>query len=215
MGSKRFDVVRVQFNGVTITAASAALLAGVVVALKDDLAPFGVFALAACDVVLMALVYVPRPSGALRFLGLFGSVRVGNLGATIRAHLADHTSLAVFGHRLTADRTRHGYRHALSAHLVGFTEVMRSLSAYLASYTDTACICFQSSSTRYAGGIFDGLTVDVQCRHWFTTLAARRKSGTIARFAKSIFPAVCFALDTSVLCHVAIIPQLPDLEKLV
>jgi len=213
MGSKRLDVVRVQFNSVTVAAASAALLAGVVVALEDSFSPFGVFALAACYAILMAFVYVSRPSGLLRFFGLFGGGRVGNLGATIRAHLADHTSLAVFGHRLTADRTRHGYRYALSAHLVGFTEIVRALSAHLAGYTDTPCICLQSSSTRYAGGIFDGLTVDVQCRHWLTALTARRKSGTIARFAKSIFPAVCFALDASVLCHVAIIPQLPNLEK--
>ena len=215
MSSKRLDVVGVQFDSVTVAIMCTAFLAGVIVALKDGLSPNLIFVLVACYAVLMALVNVPRPSGALCLLILFWRRWICDLGASLRTHLAQHTPLAVFGHRLATHRTRHGYRHALGAHLISLTEIMRSLSAYLAGDADAPRVRFQASSTRYAGGIFDGLTVDVQCRHWFTTLAARRKSGTIARFAKSIFPAVCFALDTSVLCHVAIIPQLPDLEKLV
>jgi len=205
--------MRVQVDSVTITITSAAFLAGVIVALENGFAPFGIFGLAAGYVVLMALVYVPRPFGLLRFLCLLMRHWVGDLGATVRADLAQPTTLAIFRHRFAADGARNHDAHAVGTHLVSLTKIVGALAAYLAGYTNTPSVCLGASGAGNAGCVFDGLAQGRNRRGWLAALSTRSKGGAVAIITNAVVPAVCSALDTSVLCHIAIIPQLPDLEK--
>lgn len=205
--------MRVQVDSVTITAMIAALLAGVIVALENGFAPFGVFGFAAGYAVLMAFVYVPRPFGFLRFLRLFVRHWIGDLGATVRTEFAQPTPLAVFRHWFVADGAQNHDTHTLGAHLVSRGEIMGTLAAYLARHADAPSACIGASSAGDTGRILDRLA---QCRNrrgHLAALGAWRKSGTITRIANAIVSAIYFALDASVFCHTAIIPQLPDLEK--
>lgn len=210
---KRFDMVRVQFNSMAVSAAQAATLAGVVVTLKNGGTPELVFYLAAGYVVLMGLVNMTLPTCRLRFFCLFGGKRICQLCASWRARFSNHAALAVFRHWLVAYRTRRGYRHALSAHLVERIKVVRALSARFASYTDASGICFQPGGARYTSRILDRLPQRGNGRRWFATLAAWSKGITVARITDTIVSAVRSAFDALVFCHIAIIPQLPNLEK--
>lgn len=211
---KRLDVVRVQFDGVTVSAAQSATLACIVVTLKYGTTPELVFYLAAGYVVLMRLVNMTIPTCRLRFLCLFGRKRICQLCASWRARFSDHAALAVLGHCLVAHRTWRGYRHALSTHLVERVKVVRALSAHFAGYADASGIRLQSGGTRDTSRIFDRLPQRGDGWRWLAALSAWNKSGMIARIADTIVSAVCPALDAPVLCHATIIPQLPDLEKL-
>lgn len=213
MSSERLDVVRMQFDGVTIAAMGAALLAGVVIALKYDLAPFGVFAFAACYVVLVAFVDMASPFSLLRPFSLFVRGGVGDFGATVGAHFTQHTALAVFGHRFVADRAQNFDAHAFGTHLVRFAKVVRAFAADLAGNADTARFCLEAGSARHASGVFDWLAQGCDRRGWLAALSARNKGGAVAIATNAVVSAVYFAFDAFVLCHTAIIPQLPDLEK--
>jgi len=211
---ERLDVVRVQVNGVAVSAVQSAMLAGVVIALKDSTAPEFVFYLVAGYAVLVGLISMTCPPGYLRSLCLFSSNWMRQLATPLRAYLPEHSALAVFRHGLVAYRTQHSYRHALSAHLIKSVKVVCALSAHLTGYTDASGVCLQSSRARYTSGIFDGLAQGGYGWRKFTALTTRREGGAIARVTNAIVSTVHFTLDAPVLCHVSIIPQLPDLEKL-
>lgn len=211
---KRLDVMRVQFDGMAISAAQAAMLAGVVVTLKNGATPELVFYLVAGYAVLVGFVNMPRPFGYLRFLCLFSCGRICQLCAALRADFPEPAALAVFRHRFGAYWTRHGYRHALSAHLVSLGKVVRALSAHFAGYADASGIRLQSGGARNTSRILDRLPQRGNSWRWFTALAAWSKSGMVARITDTIVSAVRPAFDAPVLCHASIIPQLPDLEKL-
>lgn len=213
MGSKRFYVVRVQLDSVTVAVTCAALLAGVVVAFKNELTPYLVFALIACYSILMALVGVSRPSGFYGFFELFRRGGISNLGATVGANLAQPTALAVFRHWFAADGARNHDTHALSAHLVSLAKIVGALAAYLAFYADAPSICLGASGAGNAGCVFDRLAQGRNRRGWLAALSTRSKGGAVAIITNAVVSAVYSALDASVLCHTAIIPQLPDLEK--
>lgn len=210
---ERLDVVRVQFDSVAVSATIPAVLAGIVIALKNRAAPEPIFYLAAGYVVLMGLVNMILPACRLRSFRLFGGVWMGQLGASLGAHLSKHPALAIFRHRLGAYWTGRGYRHTLSAHLVKCVKVMRSFLAHFARYSNAPGISLQSGRARHAGGILDGLPQNGYGLKRFTALAARNKSGAVARITNAIVSAIHLALDAPILCHIAIIPQLPDLEK--
>ena len=180
MSSKRLDVVRVQFDSVTVAVASAALLAGVVVAREYGLAPFGVLAFIACYSVLVTLVYVTCPFGLLCPFELFVRRRMGDLGATVGADFAQPTALAVLGHRFAADRARNYDAHAISAHLVSLTKIVGALAAYLAGYADASSVCFGASCAGNAGCVFDRLAQGRNRRGWLAAFSTRSKGGAAA-----------------------------------
>jgi hypothetical protein len=139
--------------------------------------------------------------------------RVGDFGAAVRAHFAQHTALAVLGHRFAAGRARNRDGHALSAHLVSLTKIVGALAAYLALYADAPSVCLGASGAGNAGCVFDGLAQSRNRRGWLAAFSTRSKGGAVAIITNAVVSAVYSALDASVLCHIAIIPQLPDLEK--
>lgn len=210
---ERLDVVRVQFDGVTVSAMLPAVLACIVVALKNGATPELIFYLSACYVVLMGLVNMILPACCLSAFETFTRIRVCNLGASCRAGFSEPAAFAVFRHRFGAHWTRYGYQHAFSAHLVKHIKVVRSLSAHLAGYSDASGIGLQPNCARHASGILDGLPQSGYGWGRFAAFATRSKSGAVARITNAIVSAIHFALDAPILCHIAIIPQLPDLEK--
>lgn len=210
---ERLDVVRVQFDGVTVSAMLPAVLAGIVVALKNGATPELVFCLVTSYAVLMGLVNMTSPLGYLCSFCLFGSYRMGQLCASLRAHFSEHPALAVFWHRLGTDRARYRLFHTFGAHLVSPAKIVRAPSAHLAGYADASGIGLQSSCARHTSGILDGLPQSGYGWGRFAAFATRNKSGSVARITNAIVSAIHLTLDAPILCHTAIIPQLPDLEK--
>lgn len=213
MSSKRLDVVRVQFDGVAVAAMISTLLAGVVVPLENGFAPFSVFAFVTGYFVLVTFVYVPGPFRALRALCLFVGSRVGNFSTARGAHFAQHPALTVLRHWFAADWTLDHNVHAFCAHLIGYIKVVCTITAHLARNADASCICFRARGAGNASSIFDWFPQGGNCRSWLAALATLGKGSAIAFVTDAIVSAVSPAFDTPVLCHAAIIPQLPDLEK--
>lgn len=211
---KRLDMVRVQFNSMAVSAAQATTLAGVVVTLKNSGTPEFVFYLVASYAVLVAFVCVTIPSRLDCLFDLFGRIRTQQFSASWRTRFSDHAALTVFRHWIVAHGARRGYRHAFSTHLVKHVKVVRAFSAYFAGYADASGIRFQSGGARNTSRILDRLPQRGDGWRWIAALTARSKSGMVARITDTIVSAVYPAVDAPVLCHAAIIPQLPSLEKL-
>lgn len=213
MRGEMLDMVRVQFDSMAASAVQSATLAGVVISLKNCTTPKLVFHFAACYVVLVGLVNMILPACRLSALETFARIRVCNLGASLRANFPEPAALAILWHRLLTHGAWNRLFHTLSAHLIKCVKVMCSFLANLAGYADTPGIGLQSSCARYASGILDGSPQGGYGWRGLTALAARSESGAVARITNAIVSAIHLALDAPILCHIAIIPQLPDLEK--
>lgn len=212
--SKRLDMVRMQIYGMSVSAVQVAMLAGIVIAFKDSLAPVSIFYLATGYIVLVGLVNMILPSRCLPSPKTFTGIWMHNLGASCRAYLPEPAALTILWHRLLAHWARNHLFHALGAHLIEGIKVVCAGMAHLAGYAYTPSVGFQASGARNTCGIFDGLTQCGYCCHLLTAFAARYKCGTVARIANTVVSAIHSTLDAPVLCHAAIIPQLPDLERI-
>jgi hypothetical protein len=90
---------------------------------------------------------------------------------------------------------------------------MSALAANFTSHADAPRISFVSCGAGYASRVFNGLAHRGDCRRRLSAIVAWSESVAVTRFTNAIIPAICFAFDASVLCHIAIVPQLPDLEN--
>lgn len=206
------DVVRVKRDFLAVTVTSAAVLAGVVIPFEYSLAPICIFDFTASNVILGRFVCMAPPFGLLCALRLFSRGWIGEFGASIRAYLSSFAAFFVLRHRLAADRAGDFDCETVGAKLVKGINILATLVAYLTGLSDAARIGFISGGTSDAGSIFGGISRNGYRRGWNAANGARLQVGIVARLAYAIFAAVRLADDTPVLCHVAIISQLPNLR---
>lgn len=212
MGSERLDVVRVKSDGLSVSAALAAILACVIVSVINGLAPAFVFVRSAGDSVLVRLVYVAFPPGFLSALRLFTCSRMSKFRTTSRAELACTATFYKLRHRLFAYRAGGRYVLAIGAKLIKGINVLAALPAHLARLSDAACARLVSSGTGQAGRVFGGLSHDGDGGCHLSAGGTRLNVGLVAGWANAVLPAICLTVNTSVFSHDAIISQLPYCE---
>lgn len=214
VGGKGLDMVGMQDNSLAVATAKAALLASVIVASIYSGAPILVFGLATREVVLMRLVNVARPSCLVRLLALRCGGWVRSLGATLRAVLSQHATLAVLRHGVIAHGAGDGHGKAIGAKLIELVDGLVSLTAHLARFADAPCVGLESGGTGNASRVLDGLAQLGNCGREGLAFGAWSKGISIARFAHSVVSTIDSALHATVLCHASIIPYLNEYGKL-
>lgn len=212
MSCKWLYVMGVQHNSVTIAAMVSTFLAGVIIALKYLLAPFFIFGSIAGESIFVSFINMVFPLGLICFFSLFSSCWVCNFGASKRTELTEFTALAVFWHRLIADWAGDFDTKAFGAELIKEIYFRRPIAAYGARPTNSTGISFIASGAGNAGCVFSWLARHGDRRGEFTATGTRLHVGIVARLADAILSTVGITDDTSVLCHIAIIPHLPDLK---
>lgn len=207
-----FDMVRVHLNScaVAFVVTCAAILAGVIISPVNSLAPFFIFSLAACYVVLMGFINMPRPFSLIGFLGRGRSNSAGNglSNAGKGAILPLPSLLFVLRHWFVALRTQYGNSHTVitDAFGIGFLVGLKAFTTDKARLTNAASIGVPSGGTGYA--ITRGRFIELcDFRERFTAIGTGRKVGLIAGWANPVIPCVITAYGTSVL-HVSNIPQI-------
>lgn len=205
--SKRFDVVRVHLNSLSVAfvVACAAILASVIISPVNRFAPFFIFGFIACQSVLVGFVNMTSP---LSFIGFFGGGRSGKGRERFdvtreRAVLPLPAFLFVLKHWLVALWTRYCNFHAPIAYAfcIGFLVTLESVTARKARFADAPSVGIVSScaSSTSAAGWFAELA-DLCGR--FSAIRAWRKVGLITRWAYSVIARVVVAYRTSVLHNV-------------
>lgn len=205
-------MMRMKLNGMTVSRMFPALLAGVIIAFKNMITPFGIFRFSPGNIVLMAFINVVFPLCDLRPLQLFVGRWVRNLAATERAHFPEQSALFESGHWLSANRARNFYRQTIGANLILLVNVMAALFADFTAFTHAASISFQMRCAGGAGWIYSRLTHYCYLRCGFSALRARLARCHSAGFANSILSTILAANHAQVFRHTAIIPQLPNLQ---
>lgn len=207
-------MVRVQNDSVTIAAANSTLLAGIVVSFVYCFAPFDIFALAACNVILMALVYVSRPFGFLRFFGLLFCGGVCKFGATGRTVFSQSPTFYVFRHRESAVFAQRLHLLAAFAYLEKRRRVGLLFSANFADDTATSDFGGFGGGTGKASRSFRWLTVDGD--GWSRCSASRAGNFALGNAIIAHRVLVFLAALSTVLesAHATILPQLPGYVQL-
>ena len=137
---------------------------------------------------------------------------IRNFTTPIRAYFPKQSAFSVFRHRLTTNGARHFDRKAIGTELIEGINILAPLLADFTSLANAARIGFVAGSTGYTSRVFSRLPHDGYRWSKRTTIGTRLQIGIVARLANAIFAAICLTENTKVLCHIAIIPQLPNLR---
>lgn len=138
MRSEGLDMVRMQQHLYAIPVVRLALLAGVVVALKDCCTPFPELKRRPSGAILVRLVDMVGEACALPLTDCLRRWWVRLEAATIRTCEPRLSFLAVFGHRLAADWARHLDSLTLGANLIEGWRVGRTPTADPARDSDSS-----------------------------------------------------------------------------
>jgi len=156
IGSKGFDMMRMKFylSTTTLIEFVAAILASVVITLKNCGPPLLIFDRSSGESILMGFADIARPSFHLALLESFWRSGVGKLQTTGRT-IFSHTCLfIVFWHVTLAHRALNFCAIAGRANKLYSVNLFEPQFTYPASYTYPSCGCFPASCASHTSGVF-------------------------------------------------------------
>jgi len=191
-------MMRVKHNGFTIALVviCAALLASVVVACINGIAPFLVFGFSASDVILMRLVDMTSIFCFAGAFCLFVCHRMGEFRASQGTIFSLSALLFVLRHGIVALRAEANYIHASVTHAfcVCAFGALKSLSAHDARFTNAASVRIFSGGTGPARFVIR-IPELAYLRRGLSTLWTWRKVCGVASRTDSIISRVIVAYD--------------------
>jgi hypothetical protein len=216
---KRFDVVwmKAYCFSVPLVVVCAAILTGVAIALENGSAPSLVFIGSTGEVVLMGCASYAIIVGFLTLVHLtdgFLTWRMQDGATLVGTCLSELATLAVFGHRLFADRTWHTDGAALGAYLIVVVAVLILVAAHLAYNASAAHISSEARGTCNASGTPGWRAGSGDCGYRLTTLCARDRPGSMTVPTNCIICALTADHTASVKSSHSV-PSLPHLAALV